>query len=328
MGDISLVSYTAADTLPIKMLIHPDTKTGMDEGVLIPTHIQLALTNKCNLLCPFCSYGKVDRGFKLGKKRIRDLLVTFSDLGTRAVTVTGGGEPTLHPHFNYTLDLANWLAMETGLITNGTLLDRVDPKPLNMLRWCRVSCSDYWDYDKYANIVKKVRDKAYDPDWGMSYVVLAGEKHRPYNFMKCIQLANTLGFKYVRVVADLTCPEQTPQMEELQAFLKIHDVDVSRVIYQGRKNTTKGFRQCWISLIKPYIGADGGVYPCCAVQYAKDPVSFDTPVDMRMGTLGDVSAIWEKQEPFDGSVCVRCHYHQYNTVWGVLKQGVDHAEFI
>jgi len=38
--------------------------------------------------------------------------------------------------------------------------------------------------------------------------------------------------------------------------------------------------------------------------------------------------IWNEQKPYDGSRCVRCHYHQSNQVLGLLMAGIDHADFI
>ena len=328
MEKISLLSYTSADTPPIKMLTHQDTIIGMETGMLIPTHIQLVLTNQCNLLCPFCSYGKVDRKLSLTLKEIVRILDEFKQLGSKAVTITGGGEPTLYPYFDQVLQAALDMEYDTGLCTNGTLLDKVDAKGLNQMVWVRVSCSDHWSYDKYQAAVRQTIADAPTPDWGMSYVVGSSVTFNPDNFIRCIKMANELGMKYARVISDLTYLEDATSMETAKQVLVGAGVDDSIIIYQGRKNTPAGHPKCWISLIKPYIGADGGIYPCCAVQYAKKELSFNTPKDMRMGTIDEIDEIWDAQVPFDGSKCVRCHYHQYNTTWNQLKQGVDHAEFI
>ena len=324
----SSASYLSADTLPVKMLTHPDTKAAMLTDKLIPTHIQLVLTNKCNLLCPFCSYGAVDRKLELSKSELRSVLCDFANLGSDAVTITGGGEPTLHPQFNAIINEALDLYYKVGMITNGTNWNGIDLSGIDQMVWCRVSCSDYWDHEKYLDKLGKVVEKAPKTDWGMSYVVLNNGEFKPDNFAQCIKFAYEYGFKYVRVVSDLTHPDKATHMDEVKLVLVRAGVDDSIVIYQGRKNTTPGFKQCWISLIKPYIGADGEIYPCCGVQYAEDVVSFNTPKSMRMGNISDIRSIWAKQVPFDGSKCVRCHYHQYNTVWGMLKQGIHHAEFI
>lgn len=314
--------------MPIKMLIHPDTALALEMEHIYPTHIQLVLTNRCNLLCPFCSYSAVDRKLELTLAEITKTLQDFADQGAIAVTITGGGEPTLHPDFNAVVDAALDMDYAVGMITNGTLLERVRTTVLSQLVWCRISCSDHWDYDKYQKGVRTAVMAAPDADWGMSYVVGCGADFKLANLVACVRMANELEMKYVRVVSDLTHPDKATSMEVVAHVLAINDVDDSRVIYQGRKNTTPGFKQCWCSLVKPYIGADGGIYPCCGVQYAEEEISFNTPVAMRMGTIEDIKTIWNAQTPYNGSKCVRCHYHQYNTVWNQLKQGVDHADFI
>ena len=60
-----------------------------------------------------------------------------------------------------------------------------------------------------------------------------------------------------------------------EAVLREMDVDDKIVIYQGRKKFSRGSAKCLISLIKPLIGSDGNVYPCCGVQYALADSSFD-----------------------------------------------------
>jgi len=323
------VWYTAADTYPIKLLVHPDIQELVESGWITPTHIQLALTNKCNLLCPFCSYGKVDRELELTLAEVVELLDRFSVLGTSAITVTGGGEPTLHPDFNTIIkEAADTYGYALGLITNGTCLGQVTGKSFGSLVWCRVSCSDYWDYRVHAHHVRERVEDYPDVDWGLSYVVGGVGVFKLTNFLRCVDLANMTGMKYVRVVADLTDPETAMPMEAVKEMLDMNGVGDDLVIYQGRKNTTRGFKECWTSLVKPYIGADGGVYPCCGVQYAEEEVSYTTPVGMRMGKICDIVDIWNEQKPYDGSRCVRCHYHQSNQVLGLLMAGIDHADFI
>ena len=49
-------SYTAADSIPLKLLLDKDLiGHAVAHKKLLPIHIQLLPTNRCNLNCKFCS---------------------------------------------------------------------------------------------------------------------------------------------------------------------------------------------------------------------------------------------------------------------------------
>ena len=81
-------------------------------------------------------------------------------------------------------------------------------------------------------------------------------------------------------------------------------------------------------MLKPVISADGGIYPCCGVQYAQDPPGRDMVELMLMGTLDDIDRIWKDQITFDGSVCTRCYYDDYNSALDLLTMSLSHKEFV
>ena len=149
------------------------------------------------------------------------------------------------------------------------------------------------------------------------------------NLKKVINWANDRDYTHVRLVNDIYDPSPT-RMEGVKGFLKAGEMDDSKIIYQPRSEFTKGVEDCGISLLKPVIAADGYVYPCCGVQYAlpKGDQQRCFPESMRMGHYKDLEEIIEKQIPFDGSVCEKCYYDNYNTVLRAMKSEVDHKEFV
>ena len=80
--------------------------------------------------------------------------------------------------------------------------------------------------------------------------------------------------------------------------------------------------------MKPVIGANGGLYPCCGTQYAEAVPSKDYSVGMFWATDGEIDDIWENQQNFDGSRCVKCYYSHYNSLLAKLIDPIDHEAFV
>jgi|GEM_PF-3337368 len=107
-------------------------------------HLELQLTDKCYLNCPNCHF----RG--LGDKEIPfellDNIVRF--IKPKAITIAGGGEPTLYPNFDKAIImLAKIPNVKIGLITNGVIIP--DGLWRKCIDWVRVSVYSIED-EKYA----------------------------------------------------------------------------------------------------------------------------------------------------------------------------------
>jgi len=154
---------------------------------------------------------------------------------------------------------------------------------------------------------------------------LVEQKFNPVNLNKYVAFANKYNFTHVRVVSDLLDLSNVSDMDEIRKSVKVDD---SRVIYQGRKNFDPGQRDCRISLLKPVIGADGFIYPCCGVQYAHQSEDLDNPESMRMGRIEDIVNIYKKQKFFNGLQCYRCYYKNYNDILGQMVGEMEHLGFV
>ena len=97
-------------------------------GLVTPRRIQIDPVAFCNHDCPFCTYrftrdADLNALFELKDMIPLDKMINIfddaADLGVKAVELTGGGEPSLHPQFTQMLDEINSRRMDIGLITNG-----------------------------------------------------------------------------------------------------------------------------------------------------------------------------------------------------------------
>lgn len=101
-----------------------------------PISVELHLTDNCNLKCEWCTDKELrNNRATLDIKVVEALLREFGEHGT-GVTLEGGGEPTLYPHFREVTAAGERAGVDMGLISNGT----VDiSECADKLKWIRIS---------------------------------------------------------------------------------------------------------------------------------------------------------------------------------------------
>jgi len=314
---MNTLSFTSASTFPAKLLSKSTVEFVSNKSIK-PLHIQLNPTNKCNLNCSFCSCkGKDDTEMTLDQ--VSNILERFRALGTMAVTISGGGDPLCHPNINEIIRKCKELNLEVGLVTNAILLSRLDTD-LD-IKWCRISLSG-------ENLIsfntKKIIQSMPQVDWAFSYVMISNNYS---NVVEAVRIANELKVTHIRIVDDILDGGKS-YIEDAKKLIRDEGVDEKLVIYQGRKGHTKGINKCLISLIKPSIDAHGLVFPCCGVQYALAKPSMSYSSEFCMGD--DYEKIWRDQESFDGSICVKCYYENYNNILNLMwdSASLEHKNFI
>jgi len=264
---------------------------------------------------------------ELSLNQITRLVADLKYLGCEAITITGGGEPLMHPDIEDIIGVCHSAGIEVGLVSNGYLLARLSSKTLSQITWCRISCNDKHILESnLLNSITYAVKKGPAVDWAFSYVVTRDFKLSTLS--KYIEYANENNFTHIRIVSDLLDLENVIPMTDVKNVVLGSNLDDSRAIYQGRKSYSPGQKECLISLLKPNIGADGKIYPCCGAQYALEEPTFDYSEQMSMGSIEDIREIYEKQANFDGSVCARCYYTNYNDALSMLKSEVNHERFV
>jgi len=313
---INRFSYTSASTFPAKLLA-PPSFTFLKHGEILPIHIQINPTNKCPLHCSFCSLKKRDRTIEIDYKKLIKITKKFISLGTKAVTITGGGDPLAYPKINQYINFLYDSGLKIGLVTNALLVKNLTEG--NKLTWCRVSISDESkDIPDLTSLLES------NIDLSFSYVLL--RKENPRFLIKAVNYAYTNNFTHIRLVDDILSEETYIDF----AKETLNELNISKVIFQGRKQYTKGSSKCYISLLKPNIGPDSIIYPCCGVQYALSPPALDFDSRTIMCKEKDIEKHWSKQLYFNGSICRKCYYSAYNENIEILLNLKDlkHKEFV
>ncbi|OGS12997.1 MAG: hypothetical protein A2234_08205 [Elusimicrobia bacterium RIFOXYA2_FULL_58_8] len=127
---------------PDKILAHKTrVSQWLKRGVSRPITFELDVTNRCNSNCPACFgfYPALDSS-RMKLSDIQSVLSQIRAAGGKAVTFTGGGEPTVHPDLAQALRFARACGLDTALITNGLRLDSgLAAAVLETCIWTRIS---------------------------------------------------------------------------------------------------------------------------------------------------------------------------------------------
>lgn len=113
---------------------------------LIPAHVSLELTYRCNERCGHCYLATYDDRASgrapLSTERWLSILDELAEAGTLFLILTGG-EALLHPDFWAIAERASRLGFATGLITNGQLVDERAARRFAALGFSNVTVSLY-----------------------------------------------------------------------------------------------------------------------------------------------------------------------------------------
>ena len=136
----------------IKVFHHHNALQLCDKGVPIaPIYIRLKPTNICNHHCSYCTYGSGNTFQKTNNRdginhrdvipweKMREIINDMGDMGVKAVTLSGGGEPLTYPSIVETMELFDQNNIDTSLISNGELLDGEVAQKFYNSSWVRIS---------------------------------------------------------------------------------------------------------------------------------------------------------------------------------------------
>jgi len=146
----------------LKMFHFPDKLASLPKEVAeikAPLHVRVKPTNICNHDCGYCAYRRDN--IQLGKDmvvreqipeaKMRELVDDFVDLGVKAVTFSGGGEPLCYPHLVASGHRLADAGIRIATLTNGALLTGAAAELFaSRGSWVRVSV-DGWDPQSYRD---------------------------------------------------------------------------------------------------------------------------------------------------------------------------------
>ena len=202
-----------------KIAFHQDKLKSLAEGrITSPLYVRVKPTNKCNHRCFYCSYDP-DFGYLLSEKKelldeiprekMMEILDNFKEMGVKAITYSGGGEPLVYPHIEEALEKNLNDGIDISIITNGQSLKGRKAELLAKAKWVRVSAdscnpeifresrriSEKAFYELEDNLRNFAKIKNPDCEFGINFVI--HEKNIEY-VLESAKYFKSLGLNHIR----------------------------------------------------------------------------------------------------------------------------------
>ena len=279
-----------------------------------PIQIRIKPTNVCNHNCWYCAYRS--EGQQLGqdmnvkdfipREKMMEILDDIIEMGVKAVTFSGGGEPFCYP---YILDSVKILAdspVKFASLTNGArVFGEVAEIFAHHATWLRVSM-DGWDDDSYheyrscrngefTKIVdnmrsfKRLAGKCY---LGVSYIVDQKNAGHIFEFVKQMK---EIGVDSVKIAPCVVSNHGEDNNAYHRPFFNLAKEQAQRTVAELSESSfevydsyhalddkfQKGYLWCPYLQILPVIGADQNIYSCQDKAYNLSNGLIGSIADMR-----------------------------------------------
>ncbi len=292
----------------LKIFAHAQALNDIGEGKRIaPIYVRIKPTNYCNHKCYYCSYADsalglrdaVNKQDQIPWEKMQEIIADMADMGVKAVTFSGGGEPLVYPYIVETMQKILNAGIDLSIITNGQMLKGERADVLSEAKWVRVSF-DAANSETYAktrqlpleafdevcaNIRNFSKSKKNNCELGINFVINHENAEQVYDMAKMVRELGANHIKYAaRVTKDLFEyhePFKEKVIEQIhRAKTELEDGNF-RVIdkYEGDFDSALVFHRCYdkcyINKIFTVIAADSKVYFCHDKAYVTEGVVGD-----------------------------------------------------
>ena len=271
-----------------------------DGNITAPIYVRVKPTNRCPHSCNFCAYGHGDwnsgmhesMGHRdvIPREKMLETLRDFHEIGVKAVTFSGGGEPLSHPDIIEFMSAVLNYGISLSIITNGNLLEKQRAEVLARSHWTRVSI-DYTtaeqmamsrkiDISNFARIMGNMEAfaKIKEPscDLGVNYI-LTRENYRGVSvFARMLKDCGVDNVRFSPVwrpdFAEYHAPVADEVRQEILEAQELTDdkfsVYSSYNLASSSHSVNRGYHKCYFTQMVPVVGADQIAYFCHNTAYA------------------------------------------------------------
>lgn len=291
-----------------RVLQHLDALQSVERGdTPFPIHVRLELTESCNFSCGFCYTQDPKRAGQLQSMgadilkrrkfdfdRVMALIDEFADLGVRAISFTGSGEPLIYPHMAEVLRRVRTRGMLAAVTSNMAMKISDDlMSELAHVKWLRWSMNGgtaevYGSTNRpraglashafeqvqlnVGRLIEQRRKSGKGPRVNASYIVWPLNEGDVLNGAR---LAHRLGIDGISFRPDTPVerisealsfsPETAKAIHQAQDELNGPDFQV--YLEEDRLEDVVKLNDpdltCFYVNHSTYVAANGDIYPCC-----------------------------------------------------------------
>ncbi len=332
------------------------------DRIMPPIHIRIKPTNVCNHNCRYCAYRsdnlQLGKDMRISdfipKEKMMEIIDDLEEMGVKAVTFSGGGEPFCYPHLSETVKKLSQTHIKFAALSNGAKLEgEVAEIFARHGTWLRLSM-DGWDDESYTyyrkaphgEFTKIMRNmEGFKKSGGQCYlgVSIIADRHNAehlYDLIKNLKNAGADSVKISPCIVDNDGLKNNqyhkPVFETVKAQVKnaIEELSDDKFeIYDSYHELDgkfgKEYSWCPYLQILPVIGADLNIYSCQ-----------DKAYNLEQGLIGSVKEnrfkeFWfsDKRNFFKIDPSRHCNHHcvaneKNKSVLEYLNADDDHIMFV
>lgn len=351
----------------LKLFYHTDRIEMLKNGErCAPIYVRLKPTNRCNQHCYYCFYDNnnshnnnvyseryVNRTQEIPWDKMQEIINDFAEMGVKAVTFSGGGDPLCYPYIVETVNKLKENNIDYALITNGQALSGEKAEVFKDAKWVRVSIesTNQETYRKirgvstYESVMKNIQNfskiKNKNCALGVNCVVNEHNYKEIYELCKIVKNAGVGNIKFSPVNDGLDIVDNNQSIRSCvseqikKAINELSDenftiVDKYSTDIEKREDYNKEYSYCWTRELFTIIAADQNVYNCIDKAYIESG---------KVGSIENQSfkEMWfsdkttNKFRTYDiAKECnFRCIYDDRNKILNdVLSLDTNHVNFI
>lgn len=295
-----------------KIFAFPEKVQSFREGkVTAPLYVRIKPINRCNHACHWCVYSdgtlrpkdRPDKHLKAGMHETmkeQDIMPTeaaigliddLADIGVKAVTFSGGGEPLLHKDIASIMSRTIDNKIALSIITNGQLLNNDRADILGHAKWVRVSM-DYTSAQQMVNsrnvperfftgVLKNLeifsKNKQKSCDIGINFIITRDNYEGIVPFAKQLKDCGVENVRFSPVYVTNFKQYHEPiasrvieQLAECQSFCDENfSINTTYDLDSPSKSAVRPFNRCLYAQTTCVVGADLNIYACHNTAYSK-----------------------------------------------------------
>jgi sulfatase maturation enzyme AslB (radical SAM superfamily) len=216
------------------------------------------------------------------REKMLEALDDFSDMGVKAVTYSGGGEPLFYKHIVEVMQRTLDLGIDLSIITNGELLFGKKAEILADAKWVRVSI-DYTNEDEmirfrrvgkgsYARVINNLSNfseiKNSNCDLAVNYIVHRDNCDNLLSFANDMKAYGVENIRFSPMWTSDFYDYHNPIVDKVNKQLsKISEIadnkfTVNSTYMLGEHKDARDYPRCFYTEIVPVVGADQNIYTC------------------------------------------------------------------